>query len=45
MIGSSGFGFLALFSLIKVLLGGNGRQTPYSSQSLEFGEHWSNWAR
>ena len=45
MIGSSGFGFLALFSLIKVLLGGDGRQNRDVSPYVEYKEHWSNWAR
>ena len=40
MIASSGFGLLALFSLLSILLGEDRRRTSDPSESYEFGARW-----
>ncbi len=40
MIASSGFGLLALFSLLSILLGEDRRRTSDPSESFDFGARW-----
>jgi len=40
MIASSGFGFLALFSLLSILFGEDRRQHTDPSDTYEYGARW-----
>ncbi len=40
MIASSGFGLLALFSLLSVLLGEDRRRASDPSESVQIASHW-----
>lgn len=40
MIASSGFGLLALFSLLSILLGEDRRRTADPSESYDYGARW-----
>lgn len=40
MIASSGFGLLALFSLLSILLGEDRRRASDPSESFDFGARW-----
>jgi hypothetical protein len=40
MIASSGFGLLALFSLLSILLGEDRRRTSDPSESFDYGARW-----
>ncbi|MBA3875350.1 MAG: hypothetical protein C0498_00195 [Anaerolinea sp.] len=41
MIVSSGFGLLALFSLLSILFGEDGRRASDPSESFDFGARWT----
>ena len=40
MIASSGFGFLALFSLLSILLGEDRRRNSDPSEFFDYGARW-----
>jgi hypothetical protein len=41
MIASSGFGLLALFSLLSILLGEDRRRNTDPSETFEYGSPWT----